>query len=393
MITPIANGSCHAANGKPPSTTFHGNWTSAGEICHRSHRPQAPASAIFVQEHARAVAPHAELAVLHLDRSHGLGVARDHDAEFPTWRARYPARPLALTLPAHLAAAAAGYRAVRRSGFAPDLIHAHFFLAGVPAVLTRLPVVITEQWSVFLPEDPLQLSPVLRRAAGFAYRHAELVLPASEALRRGIEAEGLRGRFRVVPNVVDTELFRLDVRTPGSPPLLVAVGLLYEAKGYEFLLEAVAQLDRELRLEIVGDGPQRRELEQLAARLGVRDRVAFRGLLPKAEVAGVLRDADAFVLTSRYDNNPCAVIEALASGLPVVATAVGGVPELVDESNGLLARPQDPASIAERLRELLDRLDGYDRAAIARSARERFGREHVGAELARAYADAIAWRG
>lgn len=352
----------------------------------------APASGIFVQEHARAAAEHADVAVLHLDRAHGFGVARDVDAELPTWRARYPERPLPLTMTAHLAAAAAGYRAVRRSRFVPDVVHAHFFLAGVPAVLTPHPVVITEQWSVFLPEDPLRLSPVLRTAARFAYGRAELVLPASDALRGGIEAEGLRGRFRVVPNVVDTELFRPDGARAGGPPRLVAVGLLYEAKGYEFLLQAIARLDRELRLEIVGDGPQRAELEALASRLGVADRVVFRGLVPKPEVAALLRASDAFVLTSRYDNNPCALIEALASGLPVVATAVGGIPELVDERNGLLARPQDPDSIAARIRELLDRLDRYDRAAISAAARERFGRARIAGELAEAYADAIALR-
>jgi glycosyltransferase involved in cell wall biosynthesis len=355
--------------------------------------PEAPAAGIFVEEHARAAAAHAEVAVLHLRRSSGFGVVRDPRADLPTWRSRYPERPLPLTLTGHLAAAALGYRAVRRSGFLPDVIHAHFFLAGVPAVLTRRPVVITEPWSIFLPEDPLRLSPLLRSAARFAYARAELVLPVSEALRRWIEAEGLRGRFRVVPNVVDTELFRLDGRRPGGPPRLVAVGLLYEAKGYEFLLQAIARLDRELLLDIAGDGPQRAELEALAARLGIADRVSFRGLVPKPEVAALLRDSDAFVLTSRYDNNPCAVVEALACGLPVVATSVGGVPELVDETNGLLARPQDPDSIAQRLDELLDGLDRYDRAAIAGAAQARFGHEVVGRELARAYEDAIALHG
>src|SRR5207237_4886186 len=99
-----------------------------------------------------------------------------------------------------------------------------------------------------------------------------------------------------VPNVVDTELFRLDGRRHIGTPRLVAVGLLYEAKGYEFLLEAVARLDRDLRLEIVGDGPQRAELGALAARLRGGERGALRGLVPKREVAAILRDADAFVL-------------------------------------------------------------------------------------------------
>jgi glycosyltransferase involved in cell wall biosynthesis len=99
------------------------------------------------------------------------------------------------------------------------------------------------------------------------------------------------------------------------------------------------------------------------------------------------------VLTSRYDNNPCAVIEALASGLPVVATAVGGIPELVNPDNGVLARPGDPQDIAVRIDELVAQLHSYDRAAIAQNAAARFGREPVGRQLADAYEDAMALYG
>jgi glycosyltransferase involved in cell wall biosynthesis len=361
--------------------------------------PAEPASGVFVEEHARAAAEHAEVAVLHLDRSRGFGIRRDSGGEFPTWRASYPSRPVPVTLAGHAAAAVAGVRAARRAGFAPDLLHAHFFLAGAAAVALarprRLPVVVTEQWSIFLPEDPAPLTPVLRRAARLAFERAQLVLPASEALRRGIEAVGIHGRFRVVPNVVDTELFAPAEAPPAGPPTLAAVGLLYEAKAYDVLLDAAALLargGRRFRLEIVGDGPLRGELEAQAARLELGEVVRFRGFLPKPEVAALLRESHAFVLTSRYDNNPCALIEAQASGLPVVATAVGGIPELVDDRVGLLAQPGDAADVARRIERLLDGLDRYDRHAIARRARERFGRRHVGDSLAQAYADAVVLR-
>jgi len=344
--------------------------------------PSSPVAGVFVKEHARAAALHADVAVLHLDRSHehrGLPrVERVDDDEFPTWRVTYPWRPTALSMPLHLLAAARGWRAV---DFDPDVVHAHFFLAGAPAVLLarKTPVVITEQWSIFLPEDPMQLTPTLRRIARFAYGRAARVLPASEALRRGIEAEGLPGRFTVVPNVVDTSLFHPGAERDGR---LLAVGLLYEAKGYEFLIDAVAQVDN-VRLDIAGDGPLRAQLEAQVARLGIGERVRFLGVVPKPEVARLMSEHELFAITSRYDNNPCVVIEALASGLPVVGTAVGGIPELVDESNGRLARPQDPESIAGELRAAL--AASFDRRAIADRARERFGREAVGAQLAAIY--------
>jgi glycosyltransferase involved in cell wall biosynthesis len=353
-----------------------------------------PVAGIFVREHARAAAEHAEVAILHLDRSHehqGLPtLSRVDGEELLTWRVTYAWSPTALSAAAHFVAATRGFRVVRRSGFRPDVIHAHFFLAGVPAVmfgkLTGTPVVVTEQWSIFLPDDPMALTRPLRAAARFAYEHADLVLPASDALRRGIEDADIHARFEVVPNVVDTSLFGAD----GAPRngRLLAVGLLYEAKGYEYLLEALSLLHadgRNVDLDVIGDGPSRRDYTRLADDLGLDGHVVFHGLVPKPEVAKRMRDASLFVLTSRYDNNPCVLIEAMASGLPVVATAVGGIPEVVDERSGILAKPRDPRSIADAIEAALDRIDAWDRDAIAAAAAKRYGRDEIGRRLADVY--------
>jgi glycosyltransferase involved in cell wall biosynthesis len=354
--------------------------------------PSSPAGGIFVREHARAVAPHAEVAVLHLDRSpHHTGlpcVVRVDDEPFATWRVTYPWSPTPASMALHFIAAARGWNAVRRAGFRPDLVHSHFFLAGVPGDLLaralRVPAVVTEHWSVFLPDDPMQLTPSLRRGAAFAFRNADALLPVSEALRKGIEAQGLRARrVRVVPNAVDTDLF-----TPGGDTRngrLLAVGLLYEAKAYDVLLRAVATLD--VGLDIVGDGPLRGELEALVGFLGIADRVAFHGLLPKREIARLMREAELFVLASRYENNPCSLIEALASGLPAVATAVGGVPEVVTEANGRLAHPGDAEGLAAQIRAALD--SSYERAAISVDAHRRYGAATIGGMLADVYASVL----
>jgi glycogen synthase len=354
----------------------------------------APVAGVFVKEHALAAAEHADVAVLHLDRSHDHRgkprLARVAGEELPTWRATYGWTPVPVSTASHFAVAAAGWRSVRQSGFDPDVLHAHFFLAGVPAVLlgkaARKPVVVTEQWSIFLPEDPMELTRPLRAAARFAYEHADLVLPASDALRRGIEAQGIHARFEIVPNVVDTSLFGPNGAARNGR--LLAVGLLYEAKGYEYLLEALALLRREGRdveLDVVGDGPGRADYTQLAQSLDLDGHVVFHGVVPKPDVARRMREASLFVLTSRYDNNPCVLIEAMASGLPVVATAVGGIPEVVDERSGLLAEPRSARSIADAIAAALDGIDGWDRAGIASAAAARFGRAEIGRRLADIY--------
>ena len=324
---------------------------------------------VFVREQVDAVRRYCDVDVVHLHRTSVRRLEVDRDDE--AWRVRYPQRPAA---PWHLAA---GRRAVRlERGY--DVVHAHFFLAGLPAVLfQRRPVVVSEHWSVFLPEDPAELGFGGGLAARVTFRRAALVLPVSEALRRGIEASGMRARFRVVPNVVDTTLFR-----PGDGPRegLLAVGLLYEAKGFDVLLAALAQLPG-LHLRLVGDGPLRGRLEAQAARLGVAERVDFHGLAPKHEVAELMRAARLVVVPSRFETSAVVAMEALASGAPVVATAVGALPELLADGGGLVVRGGDPDELAAGIRRAL----ATDLVDVSEAVRERHSPERIGGELASIY--------
>jgi len=361
--------------------------------------PEFPQLGVFVREHARAAARHAEIAVAHLDRredARAIRVEQGTDDAFRSVRVRYPASPSAVSYVSNLGSAFLAYRHLRRAGFEPDVIHAHFFLAGAPAVvlgrLLRKPVVVTEQWSVFLPDDPMTLGPAMRRVARFTYEHSDVVMPVSEALRRGIEAIGTKAVFRVVPNVVDTSEFHPDGK-PIPSGALIGVGNLYDAKGWEYLLEALALLRdgrRSVRLDLYGDGVLREELEARVSRLGIGGLVTFHGWRPKREVAERLRGSDVFAITSRYDSNPCAVIEALASGVPVVATAVGGIPEMVTDDSGVLAAPGNVEGIAAAIEAALDRT--WDRDAIASSARDRYGFDRIGEDFAAVYEEAIARR-
>jgi glycosyltransferase involved in cell wall biosynthesis len=328
-------------------------------------------SGIFVREHVAAVRPHCDVTVVHLQRDRVRRIEVERDDEL--WRVRYPRRP---ATPWHLAAGLRGLRLERGH----DLVHAHFFLAGLPAVLfQRRPVVVTEHWSVFLPEDPARLGRGGRLAARVAFGRASMVLPVSEALRRGIENAGVRARFRVVPNVVDGKLFR-----PGDGPRagLLAVGLLYDAKGFDVLLAALGRLPGE-RLRLVGDGPLREALAAEAERCGVADRVDFHGFAAKDEVAELMRGARLVVVPSRFETSAVVALEALASGTPVVASAVGALPELLAGGGGLLARPGDPDDLAARIREAL--ATTFDGDAVAERVRERHSRERVGAELVEIY--------
>jgi glycosyltransferase involved in cell wall biosynthesis len=359
-------------------------------------RPNLPIDGVFVREHARAAALQARVAAVHLARAAGerglFDVERLTDDEIPSWRVRYRRFGRPASYGAFVAGAFAAFRGLRRSGFEPDVIHAHSFLSALPALALgqafAKPVVYTEHWTVFVPENPMRLSVPMRVAARLALEAADIVLPVSADLARALTELAPGANIRVVPNVVDGRIFR-----PGEPRdrfgrRLLTAGLLdTDRKGLDILLEALTLLNRRdgLRLDVVGDGSLRAQYEALTDRLELSEHVQFHGLRSKAELAALMQEADLFVLGSRYENNPCVVIEAMATGLPVVATRVGGVPELVNETSGELANPLDPRDLARAIEAALTRLETFDRGNIASRARDEFGTEPVGRTFADVY--------
>jgi glycosyltransferase involved in cell wall biosynthesis len=260
-----------------------------------------------------------------------------------------------------------------------DLIHAHIHRMAWPAAivawLLRLPLVVTENSS----EWPRRLmTPGALRRARIAFRRAALVCPVNHSLQEAIESYGVRARFRVVPNTVDTEVFHPGpARSSGGR--LVNVAGHVEVKALDVLLRAFANLGArhpEVRLVQIGDGPLTGDLRRLADDLGLADRVRFAGTATPTEIAEELRAADVFVLSSLSENLPLALLEALCCGVPAAATRVGGVPEALGD-DGELAPPGDQDALAAAIEAVLTRR--FDGTAIAKRAAERYSFEAVGA--------------
>jgi glycosyltransferase involved in cell wall biosynthesis len=151
-----------------------------------------------------------------------------------------------------------------------------------------------------------------------------------------------------VPSLPSREDLRNELALGGS--VLAFAGRLGPQKALDVALEAVAAVP-DVTLAIAGDGPDRGDLERRARELGVDGRARFLGSMSREGVLRLFRAADASLLASAWENFPHTVVEALAVGAPVIATAVGGVPEVVrDGENGLLVPPGDPAALAEAIR-------------------------------------------
>ena len=360
---------------------------------------------VFVREHAKAVQLYDDVAVLHCllpdpALPQPTWTEREIDPALtegiPTYRAWYRAEPVSKTAYFRfLQSVRRAYQVIISEGFRPDVLHAHIYEAGVAAVLLgkrhRLPVVITEQFSAF-PRRLLSRHKVLK--ARWAFGQADRVLPVSAALQTSFERYGIHARFRRVPNVVDAGLFTPPSTPcpPHDPIRLRFVGSLIPLKGVGFLLDALAQVQRQRQdwcLDLVGDGQDRAAFERQAADLGLAPQVTFHGWKTKTEVAGFMRQADLFVLPSLWDNMPCVIVEAMASGLPIVASDIGGIPEMVDAPViGALAPPGDAGALAAVLLARLATLDQTDRRLIASKA-ERFSMAVVGRSLHDIYEEVL----
>jgi glycosyltransferase involved in cell wall biosynthesis len=231
-----------------------------------------------------------------------------------------------------------------------------------------------------------------RFTARIAFRFADLVAAVSADLARHVQAIEPRARVRVVENVVDTDVFHPPAQPHERPPdgsvHLLTVAALTAKKGHAHLLEALAalQTERDVTLDLVGDGELRGELWDHAHRLGLGESVRFHGELLKDEVADCMRRADLFVLPSLFENLPCVLIEATASGLPSVATTVGGVADLLEGAGGVLCWPGDHRALAAAISGAVQRLPEIDPEALASAARGRFGYEAVARTWTEIYA-------
>lgn len=271
-----------------------------------------------------------------------------------------------------------------------DLVHAHWTLSAAAAVLARplhrRPVVATVQGSdIFrgtqLPLGKLFTHGVLKRCAA--------VTALSEALAVATSEVGIpREKIHIIPNGVVTERFK-PLLTSEREKLIVYVGSFIERKGVKYLLQAVANAFPNLsgyQLVLIGDGPEKAYLQDLAQQLGIAERVRFLGFLPQDQVRHWLQRAKLFVLPSLEEGLGVVLLEALACGTPIVASGVGGIVDVVTAEVGQLVPPADSDSLG---RTIVQVLLGAAWDQMSQDARQRavtvYDWDHVGSQYLSVY--------
>lgn len=366
-----------------------------------------PVNGVFIREHAKAVKLYNNILVFHIagfkpNIKKLWEVIEETDQSLtesiPTYRVWCLPSPIPKTrFILYLYSIIKSFKYILSKGFYPDIIHAHIFEAGVPAILIgkiyKIPVVITEQSTIFSRK---LLNNIDLFKSKIAFSLSKIVLPVSNSLKKAIEQYKIKANFKVIPNVVDTTLF---YPSPDKNPnnilkKLLFVGLLDAShkKGIPFLFQALVKLKInriDWHLDIIGDGPARKEYEEMAIRLGIGEKVSFHGLKSKKEVAEFMRNSDLFVLPSLFETFSVVTAEALATGIPVLVTSCGGPEEFIKEGIGLVVPRGDSEVLYKGLDYMLNNLGKYDQYHISRYAYTLFNPENVGKQLQKIYLECI----
>jgi glycosyltransferase involved in cell wall biosynthesis len=367
----------------------------------------SPYNGDFIQRHALAVARHAKLTVVYVAQ-HGPGVELPHSKELVTAsdeleeiRVYFEYKKTGLAMLDKLRYNRKYFKAYKkfmrrlylREFGKPDIVHVHIPMkAGRMALWLKhrlqVPYLVTEHSSAYSGEVPdayERRGKYYRTWVKRIFENAAAATTVSEKLGGRLKQLFNIREMRIIPNVADTNYFNYAPKQPPRFRFLHA-STMDHPKNVEGILSVLHQLkNTRTDWECVMLGWDTPALRNLCTELGLDDHVQWKGVVPYREVALEMQHASALLMFSRYENQPCVILEALCCALPVIATSVGGIPELVNGANGVLVEPGNEAQL---LRACLGCMEGYalfDRAAIAAEAQRRFSYDAVGKQFVELY--------
>ncbi len=290
-----------------------------------------------------------------------------------------------------------GLNYIKKHFFEPDLIHLHVtYPLGQVALLWKelfgYKYVLTEHWTIYQPQNKDVLAGKLKKKIVRIANNAELIMPVSLDLQRCMEGHGVKNRFRVIYNLVNTDMFKLgEPHQTGKKRILHISTLRDEAKNFSGILRTIERLKQQrddFELHVIHDY-EAPEFKAFVKEHNISDCVIFHGKKTSAEVAEAYQNADFFVLFSNFENLPCVIVEAFASGVPVLSTAVGGIAEILSPERGILIQQGDEEALLRGMNQMLDHCHEYDREAIRQYAISTFSNEIIGNQIFETYRELI----
>ena len=270
----------------------------------------------------------------------------------------------------------------------PDLIHLHvaYPRGGFAKKLSQrwhIPLLLTEHWSIYQPQNKDKLTRKLHKYLTSVYSSVSAYTAVSKNLQSNI-ANLFQGiKSTVIPNVVDTKKF-YPAQTANQKKVIIHISTLdKDAKNFPGILHAIKELSEirdDFMLKVIHEN-RSEEAEQYVKKNNLSEFVSFLGSKTEDEVAKELQQSDFLLLFSNYETFGCVIIEAFASGKPVLVTPVGGIPEIVDDTRGVFVAPCNELELVQKLNYMLDHYEKYSAQQLRQFAEENFALNRVGRQF------------
>ena len=283
------------------------------------------------------------------------------------------------------------YRQYEKERGVPDVVHAHIIRYAAPAIFLKkehnLPFVITEHWTTMNTES----IPQRIMYQSFAYQIADRVICVSEAL-----AANLRLKCNIQPlvinNMVNDQFFKGCKNERNDKAFrFIGVGALRRNKRFDILVEAFAlcHFPDNVCMDIIGEGDERQLIENKIRQFDLGGQVKLLGVKTPEEVNDLLCQSDCFVLSSRLETFAIVVIEAMAKGLPVVATRSGGPETFVRKEDGILVPKENAEELAKAMKNMIEHYQEYDADEIRRHCYDNFSQDVISDKIINVYKEVL----
>ncbi len=277
----------------------------------------------------------------------------------------------------------------------PHIVHVHIPMkAGIIALWLKkqynIPFVVTEHWAIYnndAPDNYNSRSLFFKHYTKKIFKAANAFLPVSNELGNAVQKLVAQVPYSFVPNVVDTNYFFYKPNEIKEAFYFVHVSTMNYQKNPEAIIKAFRAFIKAypaVKLKMIG--PYESQLIELSKEYNIsKENIIFTGPVSYAEVAVLMRQCNALILFSRYENLPCVVLEALCCGLPVIAPKLGGIPEIINDENGALVAPDNEADLLKAMIDVYKYYHRYNRQTISQNAIRQFSYDVVGHQIEKIY--------
>lgn len=363
---------------------------------------ELPYNGNFVQQHARAVAKSANVAILHVQgREQGkpYEITIEHIEnvyEVIVYFEKNKNVNYVSKLIKQKTALFKGYTLIENYfNGKPDITHLNVILplgwyAYYLKIIKKIPYIITEHHSKYLNISNQKFTFLEKIIIKKVVKKSSMVCPVSNNLKEAMLSKGFVGNYKIVPNVVNNSIFTLkEVKSDSKFTILHVSSLVDHIKNISGIIRVFKKLTvkfgDKVFLHIIGDGDKDR-IDNWVANYNLgSSHYKIEGPKNYQEIAKAMQNASVFVLFSNYENLPCVIAESLVCGTPVIATKVGGIPEMIDETNGLLIDAKDEDALLNKIEYFIENQHQYDNTLISKNAIEKYSYQKVSEQFLNIY--------